>query len=76
MPVHEIKTCSRCNTEFECKVGSVLLCQCQGIKLTHAQRAYIALRYVDCLCARCLIELRSECNQVEHEGKIAALVDR
>ena len=71
---HETKTCSRCNSDFECKVGSIQLCQCQAVKLTAEQRTYIAQRYNDCLCAACLLALRSEYNLIEHEDRIAVLV--
>ena len=57
---HESSICPRCGTEFECKVGSVLQCQCAGVELTDKQREYVASKYEDCLCARCLRELGGE----------------
>ena len=44
MPSHEVKQCPRCNSLFECKSGSVLLCQCQTVALTEMQREYIAFK--------------------------------
>jgi hypothetical protein len=76
MPTHETKSCPRCYAEFECKVGAIHQCQCVGVKLTSEQRAYIAHRYGDCLCAVCLTALRSEYNQATHEDRIAVLVSR
>ena len=67
---HETKTCPRCNSEFECKSGSVLLCQCQTILLTAEQLDYINDQYEDCLCVSCLSALRSEYNQQQHKNKL------
>ena len=55
MPSHEVKQCPRCNSLFECKSGSVLLCQCQTVALTEMQREYIASSYQNCLCPKCLL---------------------
>lgn len=60
MPSHEQKECPRCHVPFECKSGTIALCQCQAVELSPAQLDYIAARYGDCLCARCLYELCSE----------------
>ena len=62
MPSHDEKQCPRCNNLFECKSGSVLLCQCQTVTLTEKQLEYIASRYQDCLCAKCLMDIRVEYN--------------
>jgi hypothetical protein len=70
MPNHEQKQCSRCQWLFECKSGSILLCQCQTVMLNAQQLDYIAGRYDDCLCSRCLLELRSESNQMQYEACI------
>ncbi|WP_455201126.1 cysteine-rich CWC family protein [Kaarinaea lacus] len=63
---HETKNCPRCNTEFECKSGSVLLCQCQTIVLSTEQLDYITSLYADCLCISCLHALRTEYNIQQH----------
>lgn len=63
MPRHEHKQCPRCGAEFECKSGTVLLCQCQAVVLTPAQLEYIAARYDDCLCRACLEALQAEAEQ-------------
>jgi hypothetical protein len=69
-PKHESKTCPRCQADFECKTGSILLCQCQTILLTEQQMAYINAQYDDCLCLACLQALRTEYNCRQHERKI------
>jgi len=67
---HETKHCPRCNKVFECKVSSILLCQCQTVALSAEQLEHISFQYDDCLCAACLVEVRSEYNQQQHEKKI------
>ena len=57
---HEEKKCQRCRALFECKAGSIMLCQCNGIQLTTEERAYIETKYEDCLCVNCLRILQTE----------------
>ncbi len=59
MCMHEEKICPRCGTGFECKLGSITECQCYGIALNNEERAFIEVRYNDCLCRNCLLELKS-----------------
>ncbi len=70
MPSHEEKHCPRCHRSFECKSGSILICQCQTVLLDEAQLAWIAERWDDCLCSRCLREVRSECNRARHRERL------
>ena len=74
MPSHEEKHCPRCQRTFECKSGSILLCQCQTVLLTPEQLEYIAAKYEDCLCSKCLLEARSEYNNQQHEQRIQQLL--
>lgn len=69
-PKHETKNCPRCNAEFECKSGSILLCQCQTIFLSEAQLDYNRAQFNDCLCITCLQELRTEFNCLQHDSKL------
>jgi len=55
---HEEKYCPRCQAPFECKVGSIAECQCNGVGLPPGVRQFIADRYKDCLCRKCLLELK------------------
>jgi hypothetical protein len=55
---HEEKSCPRCHCVFECKVGDITHCQCYGVKLTLEERTFIEDRYKDCLCRKCLDELK------------------
>ncbi|WP_460950633.1 cysteine-rich CWC family protein [Spirosoma daeguense] len=71
---HEHTGCPRCHRSFECRVGSINLCQCQSLTLTEAQRHYVSSLYQGCLCADCLRILRSEYNQLNHQKKVNQLL--
>lgn len=62
MCLHESKNCPRCKKAFECKPGNITQCQCHGIELTPALKAFIEQRYNDCLCRDCLQFLQQELN--------------
>lgn len=70
MPNHEKKQCPRCSTEFECKTGSILLCQCSKIEMTAEQLEYSNSQYNDCLCLTCLQELQTEFNVLTYNENI------
>jgi hypothetical protein len=73
---HEKKYCPHCNILFECKVGSILLCQCTTVPLTEDERMFIKNRYDDCLCANCLMELRALYQEeIRLNDQIAQLVN-
>lgn len=74
MPKHEKKQCPRCTAEFECKTGSILLCQCSKIEMSAEQLEYSNTKYSDCLCLSCLKELRSEYNNLTYQGNIKNLI--
>lgn len=71
---HETKKCPRCESSFECKSGSILLCQCQTVILNAEQIEYMQTQYDDCLCSRCLLEVRSEFNAMQHAEKIKKII--
>ena len=62
MKKHEEKNCPVCESKFECKVGSILLCQCSQISLTDDEIDYIKTKYDDCLCLNCMKTLKNEYN--------------
>lgn len=62
MKKHEEKYCPRCKIRFECKVGSILLCQCNSVNLNEEERNFLQEKYDDCLCANCMKELKMEFN--------------
>jgi hypothetical protein len=70
MPQHEVKVCPRCHAQFECKIGSINLCQCQVVSLNTNEADYIRKQFEDCLCADCLVALKKEYQQQLFEEKI------
>ncbi len=71
---HELKDGPRCGTEFECKTGSITICQCQTVSLSGEQSDYISNHYDDCLCADCLDTLRSECNLDNFNARMSSIL--
>lgn len=57
---HEIKYCPRCKGSFECKVGSILDCQCTKVKLVDEERDWLKEKFDDCLCLACMREMKSD----------------
>ncbi|MBP1651798.1 MAG: hypothetical protein H6Q26_1955 [Bacteroidetes bacterium] len=60
MAEHETVSCPRCNKTFECRVGSILRCQCQEVTLNEEERIFIATQYSGCLCAACMEEMKTK----------------
>ena len=57
---HEIISCERCGTAFECKANSSTKCQCNTVQLNINEMQYVSEMYDSCLCAKCLFELQQE----------------
>lgn len=57
---HEIKSCERCNTPFECKSGDITRCQCSEVVTSDATRRFLEQTEYDCLCKNCLAELNQK----------------
>ncbi|WP_281756501.1 cysteine-rich CWC family protein [Neptunitalea chrysea] len=74
MPKHEQKYCPNCQKEFECKVGSITLCQCATVTLNSEEMAYIRNRFDDCLCAACMEKLKQEYNHKQYENKLKTIL--
>ncbi|HEY5326802.1 MAG TPA: cysteine-rich CWC family protein [Mucilaginibacter sp.] len=73
MAHHENKFCPRCKAPFECKVGSILLCQCHGISFSEAEKDYIRLTYPDCLCRNCLQIMKHEISSTSAQKKMQTI---
>lgn len=71
---HEKKACSRCSTYFECKVGSILLCQCSTVRLSEAESDFMREQYIDCLCADCMMQVRAEYHNRLLKDKITKIL--
>ena len=59
----EIKSCPRCNGEFECNSSAMLLCQCNQIELPDELMEQLAEDYEDCLCLACLQAIKETAKQ-------------
>ena len=64
---HEQKECPRCQTLFECKAGDIVNCQCYGIDLSAKEEGLIRLKYDDCLCKNCLLQLKQPLHLFKEE---------
>jgi hypothetical protein len=71
---HEQKICQRCKAAFECKVGSVALCQCSTIKLTPEERDHLAKGYSDCLCVHCMKEVTTAFHTQNFKNRLKRLL--
>ncbi len=76
MPQHEDKTCPRCQQPFECKVGSILLCQCSSVSLSEAERAFLGKHYTDCLCTGCIKELQHAYQVQKFTSQMNSLLEK
>ncbi len=63
-PKHETVNCERCKAPFECKANSFTKCQCSTVQLTLNETQYVSEHYDGCLCAKCLVELKEEYQQL------------
>jgi hypothetical protein len=73
MNKHEQKYCPRCAVAFECKVGNITQCQCSNISLNIEEQAYIGSLYQDCLCAACIVTVRSEYSRSKFTARLKKL---
>jgi hypothetical protein len=72
---HKTKYCPHCNQLFDCKVGSILLCQCTTVSLTENERLFMKHRYEDCLCTSCMKQLKDMYADEKLNDQIAQLVN-
>ncbi|RYD90064.1 MAG: hypothetical protein EOP54_24565 [Sphingobacteriales bacterium] len=71
---HEMKYCPRCQAPFECKVGSINLCQCSGIRLTPEETEFMNANYTDCLCAACIKQVKADYHNAQYQNKLKAIL--
>ena len=67
---HEDKNCPRCGILFECKVGNITQCQCNGILINTEEQQYIFKQFNDCLCFSCILAIRLEYNTIKFTTNI------
>ncbi|PHS75496.1 MAG: hypothetical protein COB19_03330 [Porticoccus sp.] len=58
MVEHEILECPRCHKAFECKLGSITICQCSDVSLMEVQKEWIGQQWDSCLCKDCLLAIK------------------
>ncbi|MDH5764571.1 MAG: cysteine-rich CWC family protein [Gammaproteobacteria bacterium] len=73
MAQHETKFCPRCNKAFECKCGSINLCQCAAANLSEHLRQHLQQQFDDCLCIQCLREYQNDQNVAATKTTITAM---
>lgn len=49
-------------------------CQCNGISFSDAEKDYIAQSYADCLCRKCLLEIRHEMRVKHFNEKVNQII--
>ena len=54
-----MKTCQRCNNPFTCKPNDIAHCECSKIFLSEKMKEFLAEKFTDCLCVKCLIEINA-----------------
>ncbi|KAA2240081.1 cysteine-rich CWC family protein [Chitinophaga agrisoli] len=70
MACHETVHCPCCNTAFECRVGTILRCQCQEVSLTDDERFFISQQFNGCLCASCLQTMKQQYKQEQFRQRL------
>ena len=58
MSNQEPAKCPRCLHAFDCKADAIQQCHCSAVQLSPYQRQYVAQNWKDCLCAKCLTEIK------------------
>jgi len=74
MQKHEEKICPRCQGTFECKVGSVSLCQCSTVAICEEERRYLQACFSDCLCAACLQAMKADYHRERFDDTMKRLM--
>jgi hypothetical protein len=64
---HENSICPRCTASFACRAGDISKCQCYTVRLIDVERDFLARGYTDCLCADCILAVRTAYNQAQLE---------
>ncbi|MGD8780693.1 MAG: cysteine-rich CWC family protein [Ignavibacteria bacterium] len=70
MSLHETKYCPRCGSPFECKSGNITQCQCFEVELSAHDLQLMKEVYDDCLCKKCLLELKGKFRRYKNEVRL------
>jgi hypothetical protein len=66
---HEPVHCPRCRQEFVCNPFNIAGCNCSKIELSYEETQYISAQFNDCVCNKCLTELKYEFYLKFHHNK-------
>lgn len=68
--------CPKCNSNFTCRAGDIINCQCYSVPLTDQTREFLSETSVDCLCKSCLEKEALKAVQINFpKSKKPALVE-
>lgn len=71
---HETKYCPRCTESFECKVGSIDLCQCSTVQFDSSEIEFMKQNYDDCICVSCMQKVSTEYKNQLYRGKLKSIL--
>lgn len=55
-------------------MGSISLCQCTAVEISDDERAYFNEKYNECLCAKCMKELKSEYGIQRYKSRLKRIL--
>lgn len=56
---NKVKSCSRCQNNFECRAADINNCHCSKVNLTTQAKEFLLKTNYDCLCNSCLNEINN-----------------
>lgn len=59
-PKYQSHQCPRCGGDFTCKANNISSCDCMNLAISKEEQDFIATRFLDCVCVKCLQELKYE----------------
>lgn len=59
------KGCERCGASFVCRPYDISRCDCRAVALSPEEARFIAVQFRDCVCNRCLLELKAQYHSSE-----------
>ncbi|MDA7803664.1 cysteine-rich CWC family protein [Crocinitomix sp.] len=54
------KKCSKCKSEFDCRMDDIKKCHCSTVKLDAKTLKLLNEKYENCLCEKCLKEFETK----------------
>lgn len=66
---YEPQECPRCKLPFVCNPHNVASCNCSQVTLSYEETRFIAKQFEECVCNKCLYELKYEYYLMYHHNK-------